>query len=72
MKKRIKKLRLSRETLRKLSGADLKDANGGHPPPDHRSQVYSACPLDCEGGPIYTGPFYEGCPSYGNCTFGCY
>ena len=69
MKKGLKKLVLSRETLRQLNenGAGLVNGGGGSA---------RICPnYDDPGGgtgPVWTGPFYAGCPSYGNyCTVGC-
>ena len=59
MKKSPKKLKLSRETLQQL---DDERVRGGVRNQDPNPDT----------GPVWTGPFYAGCPSYGNyCTMDC-
>lgn len=61
MKKQVRKLSLNRETVRQLSESQL--------------QVIGRADQQDTGddtGPIFTGPFYGGCPSYGSyCTVTC-
>ena len=79
MRKRVRKLKLNRETLRQLdlhlsmvvggtnfeSCGDVCDLNPVEP--TTQCGWYTA-----QCGPVYTGPFYAGCPSYGAyCTVGC-
>ena len=66
MKKRFTKLSLNRETLRRLGSLSLQYVQGAATTtgPHEVSEVYSACPLDCDTGPVYTGPFYATCPGY--------
>jgi hypothetical protein len=61
MKSKARKLALNRETLTRLEGRYLAAAEGGVTGP------HDKIPTDGTG-PIWTGPFYEGCPSY---TVGC-
>ena len=80
---KLKKLKLSRETLRNLRPEEMQIPAGVDPATYIRcsgtctKQLCSAeswcyaCPPD-DTGPVFTGPFYAGCPSYGNyCTVGC-
>lgn len=78
MKKNIRKLQLTTETLRNLEDRAAGQAWGGATGPS--CQESCTCPNSspghtCEpGGPIITGPFYgSGCPSYsgGPCTVSC-
>ncbi len=76
MRKRIGKLELNRETLRRLGFLDLRRAGGAATDtgPHQVSENYSACPLDCGTGtgPIPSGPFYPGCAGYtSSCTADC-
>lgn len=68
MKKRVQKLRLSRETVRHLEGFNAIRAAGSV-----RICPQYPDPPDNTTGPIYTGPFYTGCASYScdPCSFGC-
>lgn len=67
MKKSLKKLSLSRETLYQLNERHLRLNGGGHPDVQGPPETFNSTT-----DPIYTGPFYGGCPSYGNwCTFSC-
>jgi hypothetical protein len=60
MKKNIKRMTLNRETLLRLAGAEPINRNYRDPYPTTNTD------------PVYTGPFYNGCPSYGDwCTFTC-
>ena len=73
MKKSQKKLTLSRETLRLLRGEELPRMVGGNltnPQCDPYQKDYtSRCQYTGDTGPVPTGPFVFGCPSYGNqCT----
>jgi hypothetical protein len=83
MKRRQKKLTLNRETLRNLQTALLRNV-GGARSENTQCPVMTPCtgqtgPFDpvtvttCpDTGPIDTGPFFPGCPSYGNyCTVTC-
>lgn len=51
MRRRVRKLELNRETLRRLAGIDTQTAWGGRTGPHQISEVDSACPLDCETEP---------------------
>ena len=67
MKKSLKKLALNRETVLHLER--IAKARGGV---FHQDPSIDTCTTGPGGGPIYTGPFYPGCPSYGNyCTMYC-
>lgn len=64
--KKSRKLHLSRETLRRLDSRVLVDVGGAAPQQEYKDTGNG------QDDPIYTGPFYAGCPSYGNyCTVGC-
>jgi hypothetical protein len=69
MKRRMRKLQLHRETLRKLGALQFRGVNGGAVGDcSHQvSENYTACPLDCgtDTGPIFTGFLVPDCPSYG-------
>lgn len=75
MKRKTLKLKLSRETLVNLTASHLKQVAGGYTEWLTCSQPQYCGPDQQEPigdtGPIYTGPFYSGCPSYGACTLGC-
>jgi len=63
MKKNVRKLTLNRETLLDLTTAKVEGGVFYRDPGDGTSGGT---------GPVWTGPFYPGCPSYGNyCTMGC-
>lgn len=77
-KRLMTKLHLNRETLRNLDRAGLGHAIGGIRTTADVPETQCLCPKEPNdetygcGGPIYTGPFYPGCPSYGTaCTVGC-
>jgi hypothetical protein len=74
MKTRVKKLRLHRETLRHLGTMHLRAAKGGTV--FYPSEFPTQCPGLCQTGneicgPVNTGAYYPGCPSYANCTGTC-
>jgi hypothetical protein len=65
MKKSLKKLSLSRETLYQLNERHLR-WRGARPDVQGPPETFTT------GEPVYTGPFDGGCPSYGGwCTFSC-
>ena len=75
--RKLKKLALSRETLRNLGVSVFHKAAGGY---SAACTKITACIESCpcqptpppNNGPIETGPFYQGCPSYGDqCTVAC-
>lgn len=68
MKKKVQRLRLSRETVLHLEGFKAIYAAGSA-----RVCPQIPDPPDNTTGPIYTGPFYTGCTSYScyPCSFGC-
>lgn len=73
--RKARKLKLSRETLFHLTAPALKQVAGAYTHWETCSCA-SYCgpdeqvPID-DTGPVYTGPFYAGCPSAGNyCTMG--
>jgi hypothetical protein len=66
--RKLKKIGLSRETLRNL-GVSLLHGAAGSAFCSKITACVGSCPCQTppsppDTGPVWTGPFYQGCPSY--------